>query len=96
VVNDYLDQESHIVISGKLTRRHIFEVFLWGGLAHANRQKKETFDKWSSLGALPFLQIEFVTTLIYLLNGILWFRQASWEALNILETQASGQNVEAP
>ncbi|MGE3601469.1 MAG: hypothetical protein AB7N70_38675 [Dehalococcoidia bacterium] len=90
VLNERLDQWSHIVLKGqRLSRREIFEVFLWGGLAHANAAHKATYDSWAEndLGAMA-LQMEFTAILVDLLNVIFWFRQASREALSILQPGA--------
>lgn len=84
-INDRLDQLTNFVVGDeRLKRRRVFEVFLWGGLAHANREKKVVYDDWASRGALPMLQAEFVATLVDLLRAIFWFRQACREALAIL------------
>ena len=86
VINEYLDKSSHTVLKGrKLSNREIFEVFLWGGLAHANPGQKAVYDSWAEneLGFMA-LQMEFTAILVTLLNAIFWFRQTSREALAIL------------
>jgi len=85
-INDYLDGSSHHFVGGRgLTRREIFEVFLYGGLAHANAEKKTTYDRWANdeIGFLT-LQMEFTDILVKLLKAIFWFRQACQQALDIL------------
>ena len=47
-LNSFLDSNSHISINGVLTYRSIMEVIVFGGLSHANKNKKKLFDSWMS------------------------------------------------
>jgi hypothetical protein len=38
-----------------VTHKEVFEVFICGGLAHANKQKKEQFDRWQGEIIFPAL-----------------------------------------
>ena len=69
-LNDYLDSPGKslkINENGKtLTNREIFDVFLWGGLAHSEKRSK--YDEWManpSLGSI--LQGEFIYTISMIL-----------------------------
>lgn len=76
MLNDYLDSETSIKIktgfkNGELTRRKVFDVFLYGDLAHANPKKKKLFDEWMGDTLLVgFLWFEFVVILFEILNII--------------------------
>lgn len=48
-LNKFLDEQSAINIRLKdksLTNREIFDTFIYGGLAHADKAKKSNFDAW--------------------------------------------------
>lgn len=55
----------------KLSKDDILKTFVYGGLAHANKQKKETFDAWKNNSALfTVVEFDFVETLIFSLKII--------------------------
>ncbi len=58
-----------------ITYQEVFDVFMWGGLAHANRQQKEQFDDWSK-GSLqhffPMLEDFFIGVLREYLR-VIWY-----------------------
>jgi hypothetical protein len=86
-INAFLDQESYVKYNKEqLTQRRIFEVFMWGGLAHANEAKKALLDEWRQV---PFfylmLENEFVRTLAILLGAIFRMRGMNQEALRELQ-----------
>lgn len=65
-INDFLDGPSMFNINGQLvTRRDLMEVFLYGGLSHANESKRATYEAWraSPLPIFPMMENEFVATL---------------------------------
>lgn len=71
-LNDYLDYTASVKLGEQsLTRRRILDVFVYGGLAHTNPQKKETFDKWVKD---PFIrgimEVHFASILISALKVI--------------------------
>ena len=74
-LNDYLDAPSSsikIETDGETpTRRRILDIFIYGGLAHANPKKKEIFDKWMRNPIMgPLLKFCFVSILIKVLEVI--------------------------
>lgn len=77
--NTALDKPSPIKLNNtELTYRAIYEVFLWGELAHANPKKKAVYDTWVRDPILfPLLQNEFVWAL-----GIIWKMISFTRALN--------------
>lgn len=85
--NAALDKPSPIKLNNtELTFRAIFEVFLWGGLAHANPTKKAVYDTWVPNPILfPLLQNEFVYALGIVLNMIFFTRALNRDALVQLE-----------
>jgi hypothetical protein len=86
-VNAFLDQESYVNYNEELlTQRRIFEVFMWGGLAHANEAKKALLDEWGQVPVLyPTMENEFVRTLAILLGAIFRMRAMTLEALRELQ-----------
>jgi len=66
-----------------LTFREIFDVFMWGGLAHANADKARRYALWSvDDGIYAFALNEFIATLRTLLGAILRVREINRAALD--------------
>jgi len=88
-INDYLDKDSNIKIGNEiLSHRLIFDIFLWGDLAHSNPKKKAVYDLWAANDLqLEVLRMRFTDILVTVLNGIFWFSQASREALALLSPE---------
>jgi len=70
--NGDLDKTTLVNLNGvDLTYRTVYEVFLWGELAHANLKKKADYDSWARNTILfPLLKNEFVRALGIILNMI--------------------------
>lgn len=71
-VNTFLNKDSPFVFGKrKLKNRQIFETFMYGGLAHANKEKKKEHEKWVSDPYLePLLTNEFVWIMAEILKAI--------------------------
>ena len=84
-VNDILDGPSDMSFSHNdepFSRRRIMDVFVYGGLAHANAAKKELYDVWMSIPPCrPFVENEFVYTLALILDAILYIKELNQKAL---------------
>ena len=91
-INRRLDRSSNMSVDGReLTTREVFEVFLWGGLAHANPAKKAEFDAWARDPYLgPMMGLVFNSTLVDLLGYISWLRNHNVIALEQLRSSSSG------
>jgi hypothetical protein len=60
-LNSRLDSPTPLTFGdARLTFRAILDVFLYGGLAHANRAKNRQFEQWRESIAAPFLHAFFV------------------------------------
>jgi len=71
-LNEFLDGNSILNLDGKIyTHMEVFEVFLYGHLAHLNRTKVNLYNKWSKnpLG-FPMIENEFHLTVTTLLNAV--------------------------
>jgi len=78
--NDYLDspdKQLNFSENGEtFTNRRIFEIFLYGGLAHANEDKKRIYDRWMANSLVsPILQEEFINVTSYILRCILYVQE---------------------
>lgn len=74
-LNAYLDGATMFNINGVIHRRTLMEVFLYGGLSHANESKKKTYDQWMGNQMLAsFMQNEFIVILSEVLNVITFIR----------------------
>ena len=91
-VNALLDAETSMNDNGRaLTHRDVFETFMWGGLAHANEERKRQYDEWKSVMPylFPLMQHEFVGILVRMLRAIVVARSLNEAA--IAELEAGGQ-----
>lgn len=87
-LNSELNKNSMFNLQHKqLSRGEIFDTFIYGGLAHANKEKKEDFDKWMSIEPLAaFVVAEFNNVLIYFLDCIAYVRKVNLRALEELNS----------
>lgn len=68
-INDMLDSKSVFNVDGIiLTNRHILETFIYGGLSHANEDKKKEYDLWM---LNPFTNQHLTNEFAYILANIL-------------------------
>jgi hypothetical protein len=68
-LNQHLDAPFPLTVDDATwTRREVFDTFLYGGLSHADREKRQLFNRWQALPApvLAFLESEFAGTLMLL------------------------------
>lgn len=89
-LNDFLDnQKSFLSINNRqYTFREIFEVFMWGGLAHANVQNKEIFDSWRRNPFIfTILQNEFVYAIGKMLQVIFYIAHLNEQILESLKSR---------
>lgn len=86
-LNNFLDSKTMFRVNGlALSYRHVFEVFIWGGLAHANEEKKHIYDSWMQMPLLnQMLMNEFVVILAEFMNCIAYVHQLNSTALAELE-----------
>jgi len=86
--NASLEQPSLVTLNNTaLTYRTVVDIFLWGGLCHANPRKKAIYDSWVQDPILfALLQNEFVFALGILLNMIFFTRALNRDALHELGT----------
>lgn len=82
-LNTYLDGDTMFNINGMVKRRELMEVFIFGGLSHANIIKKEKYDEWMGSEILaPFMQNEFSVIIYEVLNVIAFVRNLCETVLN--------------
>ena len=88
-LNEFLDSTPPIqfnILGETLTNRRILEVFIYGGLAHANPEKKRIYDQWISISPLqPLLINQFIVILAKVLNIILYVAKLNAEVIGELE-----------
>jgi hypothetical protein len=71
-INTFLNSNSMLTIKDKkYTNREIQDIFIYGGLSHANETKKRIFDSWKKDQLIfEILENEFVWVLVNILNAI--------------------------
>jgi len=86
-LNEFLDSQSFFSTNGNnWTKRQILEIFIYGGLAHANKKKKEIYDHWMSNQVLkPMITDEFVNILKIVLVYIMWIKSLNEQVIEDLE-----------
>lgn len=85
-INSTLDDQVLFTVDGvKLTPRHVLLTFLYGGLAHLNRDRVVEHRKWQG-NPLAFggLQVGFNGTVTSLLKFLRWARQYNREVLEAI------------
>jgi hypothetical protein len=65
-LNDRLDADTMFVFNDeRITRRRLLDVFLYGGLAHVDADKRAVYEQWHAFGmAFALMSNEFVVTLV--------------------------------
>lgn len=82
-LNEEFKKKPFLQLNGEeLTHRRIFDTFIYGGLAHANKEKKEEYDKWMNDKIIaPLLMSEFYNFLLYFLNCIAYIKKINVKAM---------------
>jgi len=86
-LNQHLDEPTApVTISWQnhiITRREVMDVFIYGGLAHANPRKRQAFEDWrTNSGVFPMFQYEFTNILMELLMAVRYVAYLSEHELN--------------
>jgi hypothetical protein len=88
-VNRYLDAPSNIILDHRIPlRREVFDVFLYGGLAHTDPDKWAVFERWRE-HALQWSLVEedFTLTATQVTQGIFLMREVNLQAIEQLESE---------
>jgi len=93
-INKELDSTSFLNIDGMtLTYRHILETFIYGGLSHANENKKKEYDIWM---LNPFsnqiVTNEFVYILGHIFSVIFYMRNLNTEVIKEFVAKEASDN----
>ena len=85
-LNNFLDGNTMFNLDGPVTRRYLMDIFIYGGLAHAKRQKKKQYDSWMRIPVLAqFMENEFIVILSETLNVIVYIQHLSDQILKRLQ-----------
>ena len=85
-LNIFLDGNTMFNINGNITRRKLMDIFIYGGLSHANPEKKTKYDSWMDSNLLaPFMQNEFTVILFEVLNIVVFVRNLCEQILRRIE-----------
>ncbi len=92
--NRMLDSKVPVTFNGqKLTRRLVFEMYMWGKLAHANKRWKQVYDSWLKdeftrvIG--PMLEYELTCTLVWATDIFAAIRAVNLEAIAFLRKRTA-------
>ncbi len=91
--NQMLDEKLPVNLNDRqLTRRMVFEIFVWGNLAHANKKQKAIYDAWFrdefTRIIRPLLEYELTCTLVYATQILSFIREVNFETIQILRATA--------
>jgi hypothetical protein len=83
-LNDRLDSGTMFVLNKeRITRRRLLDVFLYGGLAHVDADKRAVYEQWQAFGmAFALMSNEFVVTLGEFFNCVRWIRDINMRLLD--------------
>ena len=86
-LNSFLDSKTFLTVNGRqFAFREVFEIFMWGGLAHANEKKRNTFESWRRNPLVfPIVQNEFVYAISRILQVIFYVAYLNEQALEKLK-----------
>ena len=91
-LNGFLDSSTMFNFYGRrITKRELMEVFVFGGLSHANKQKKSLYDQWMRLGLAPLLQNEFIVIIFEIMNVAQFVKTLNERVLNDLLLAEKGE-----
>ncbi|MDP2788487.1 MAG: hypothetical protein Q8O46_00335 [bacterium] len=85
--NSEFDKESFMKLDNEvITYQKMFDVFIYGGLAHANTEKKQEYNRWMENKYLaPFICGEFYNFIFYFLNCIAYIKKINIKAIEELK-----------
>jgi len=91
-LNGFLDSSTTFnFYERRITKRQLMEVFVFGGLSHANKQKKSLYDQWMRLGLAPLLQNEFIVIIFEVMNVAQFVKTLNERVLNDLLLAEKGE-----
>ncbi len=68
-----------------VSRATLHDVIIYGGLAHANRDKKAVYDRWAAMPTYSLIEHQFMTILIDALRSIMSLQELHKRAIEFLE-----------
>jgi hypothetical protein len=87
-VDKYLDGGLGFALNGEVTtNRRLFEVVMYGGLAHANDDKRIEYDRWMKGPAAKFMQFFFEDIVAHMLQVIVSFQSMNERTIQMLESE---------
>jgi hypothetical protein len=85
-IDEFLERPCGIEIQGKsYSNRDVFEIFMYGGLAHANDDKRPTYEEWMKMPLAPLMQFIFEDTAATILEYVLSFHVMNERTISQLE-----------
>ena len=90
----FLNAPTQLACNGQpITDRTIFEVFMYGSIAHANKDKKTIYDAWMQMPAVAGLVVfMFEGIIARMIRVILSFRAMNERTIQVLQQQVSPGN----
>jgi hypothetical protein len=87
-IETYLDTPTANSVNYEtLTHRRIFEVFMYGGIAHANEDKREEYEIWMSGPMSGILNWFFRDIAAYIVSVLTSFYQMNQRTIEFLESE---------
>lgn len=85
-VEQYLDTALPVVFNNEaITNRRLFEVFMYGGIAHANEDKRAEYETWARGPAGAMMQMYFEEIVARLLQVIVSFQMMNERTIQALQ-----------
>jgi hypothetical protein len=87
-LDKYLDTPCGFVVNGEaMTNRRLFEVFMYGGLAHANSDKRLEYETWTKSPAAGMMEFYFEGIVADMLQVIWSFRRMNERTIQMLQSK---------
>jgi hypothetical protein len=86
-MNALLDSSTFITINGeRITNRRLFEVFMYGGMVHANSDKKPEYEQWMKNPMALLMQSMFEELVGHMIQIIVSFHAMNERTIQLLES----------
>jgi hypothetical protein len=86
-VEEYLNTPFPFVINGEaITKRRLFEVFMYGGLAHARNDKRLEYENWIKSPIASMMQFYFEDIVAHMLQVIVSFQGMNERTIEMLHS----------
>jgi hypothetical protein len=94
-LDETLDSTAVIIQEEKVTWRRLLEVFLYGKIAHVNRNERATYEKWTERESVAtFLRYDFEEIVKAIIFAVCQIRHINERVIKALNPQYTGPRIQ--